>query len=132
MKSPGYGGSSYALIADDNVASSYNQLDFEQSLTVCPGAKYNFAANYYLTDPGDQPSKHKRQASKQVYVEASVDDVQIALNKNSDPAGPSVVWRTFTSTFVAGSNSARLKVSFSATNYVAVEWGLDNVVVTPA
>lgn len=101
-------------------------------MTVCTGTNYNFAARYYLTDPGEQSSRHKRQASKQVYVQATVGDAQIALNKLSDPAGPPIVWRSFTGTFVATSSTARLKVSFLATNYVGVEWGLDNVVVTPA
>lgn len=132
VKGPGYGGSKYALIADDDVASSYNELDFEQTLTVCSGTKYKFTAKYYLTDPGDQNSKHKRQASKQVYVYAYVDDKLIAANLNSDPAGPPIVWRTFTATFTATSNKAQLKVAFVATDFLGVEWGLDNVVVTPA
>lgn len=132
MKGPGCGGSKYALIAHDNAAASYVELDFEQSLTVCPGAKYNFAAKFYITDPGDQSSKHKRQASKQVYVEAFVDDVLIAINKNDAPAGPPVVWLTLTGTFTATSSKAQLKVEFVTTDFLGVEWGLDNVVVTPA
>lgn len=132
VKGPGFGGSKYALIANDNAASSYNELDFEQTLTVCPNAKYRFTAKYYLTDPGDQSSKHKRQASKQVYVYVYIDDKLIAANLNSDPAGPPIVWRTFTTTFTTTSNMAQLKVAFVATDFLGVEWGLDNVVVSPA
>lgn len=132
VKGPGYDGSKYALIAKDDASSSYIELSFEQALDVCSGAKYDFAARYYLTDPGDQSSKHKRQASKQVYVHVTVDDASIALNENSDPAGPPIVWRMFTGTIVARSNTARLKVSLIATDFVSVEWGLDDVVVAPA
>lgn len=134
VKGPGYGGSKYALIANDQAAASYVELDFEQSLTVCPGAKYNFAAKFYITDPGDQPSKHKRQINlnKQVYVEAFVDDVLVAINKDDAPAGPPIVWLTLTGTFTATSNKAQLNVKFVTTDFLGVEWGLDNVVVTPA
>lgn len=132
VKSPGYGGSKYALVANDQAASSYVELDFEQTLTVCPGAKYSFAAKYYLTDPGDQNSKAKRQNIKQVYVEVFVDNNLIAINKESDPAGPPIVWRTFTAPFTATSNKAQLKIAFVATDFLGVEWGVDNVVVTPA
>ncbi|KAL8761504.1 MAG: hypothetical protein Q9184_002383 [Pyrenodesmia sp. 2 TL-2023] len=131
-KAPGYGASNYALVAKDDFASSYVELDFEQSLTVCTGAKYNFAASYYLTDPGNQWSKHKRQVGKQVYVQVTVDDARAAWNELSDPAGPPVVWRSFMGAFFATSSAALLKVSFITTDYVGVEWGLDDVVVTPA
>ncbi|KAL8842939.1 MAG: hypothetical protein Q9170_000344 [Blastenia crenularia] len=128
VKGPGYGGSRYALIAKDELASSYVEFDFEQTLTVCPGAKYSFSANYYLTDPGPGSTP----ASKEVYVESFVDGNLIAMNKNSDPAGPPTVWRKFTGAFTAASGKAQLKIEFVATNFVVVEWGLDHVVVTPA
>ncbi|KAI4255175.1 MAG: hypothetical protein L6R42_006867, partial [Xanthoria sp. 1 TBL-2021] len=120
-KGPGFGGSKHAFIANNKNANSYVELDLEQSFTVCPA---------YTTDPGDQPSKkNKRQVNpnKQVYVYAYVDDVFIEGNLNSDPAGPLIVWRTFTGTFTASSNQARLKVAFVATDFLGVEWG----VVTP-
>ncbi|KAL8899221.1 MAG: hypothetical protein Q9207_006302 [Kuettlingeria erythrocarpa] len=132
IKRPGYNASAYALIANDNAASSYIELDFEQSLTVCSGTKYDFAARYYITDPETpQSSKHKRQVNKQVYVQVMVDGVLVALSQNSDPAGPPIVWRTFRGTFVAGTGRAGLKVSFIATDFVGVEWGVDDVVITP-
>ena len=124
VKGPGYGGSKYALIADNTDASSYVELDFEQTLTVCAGAKYNFAAKYYLTDSHTTP--------KEVYVEAFVDGNLLAISKDSDAVGPPIVWKTFTGTFTATSNKAQLKIAFVATNYLGVEWGVDNVVVTPA
>ncbi|KAI4213657.1 MAG: hypothetical protein LQ349_009267 [Xanthoria aureola] len=134
VKSPGFGGSKYAFIANDQNANSYVELDLEQSVTVCPGAKYNIAAKFYLTDPGDQSSKKtKRQFTpKMVYVNAYVDDVRIGGSIPSDPAGPPIVWRTLTGTFTATSNQARLKITFVATDFLGVEWGVDNVVVTPA
>lgn len=134
VKSPGFGGSKYAFIANDQNANSYVELDLEQSVTVCPGAKYNIAAKFYLTDPGDQSSKkNKRQFTpKMVYVNAYVDDVRIGGSIPSDPAGPPIVWRTLTATFTATSNQARLKFTFVATDFLGVEWGVDNVVVTPA
>lgn len=135
VKGPGFGGSKYAFIANNKNANSFVELDLEQSLTVCPGAKYNIAAKFYITDPGDQPSKkNKRQVNpnKQVYVYAYVDDVFIKGNLDSDPAGPPIVWRTLTGTFTASSNHARLKVAFVATDFLGVEWGVDNVVAIPA
>ncbi|KAL9602241.1 MAG: hypothetical protein Q9219_001965 [cf. Caloplaca sp. 3 TL-2023] len=132
VKTAGYGGSKYALVAKDEAASSYNELDFEQTLTVCAGAKYKFTAKYYLTDPGDQNSKVKERAPKQVYVYVYVDGNLIAGSTDSDPAGPPIVWRTFSKTFTATSNTAQLKVAFVATDFLGVEWGLDNVVVAPA
>ncbi len=132
VKGPGYSGSAYALIAKDDASSSYIELDFEQSLTVCSGAEYDFAARYYITDPENPPAfKRKRQAGKQVYVQVMVDEVSVALNRDSDPAGPPIVWRTLRGRFVAASGRAQLKVSFIATDLVSVEWGLDDVVVTP-
>lgn len=67
-----------------------------------------------------------------VYVNAYVDDVRIGGSIPSDPAGPPIVWRTLTGTFTATSNQARLKITFVATDFLGVEWGVDNVVVTPA
>ncbi|KAI4245402.1 MAG: hypothetical protein L6R40_002462 [Gallowayella cf. fulva] len=136
VSGPGYAGSKYAVIANDRNADSYVELDLQQSLTVCPGAKYQFAAKFYITDPGDQPSKkkHKRQVkpNKQVYVYAYVDGTFITGNKDSDPAGPPIVWRTLTGTFTPASNKVQLRISFVATDFLGVEWGVDNVVVTSA
>ncbi|KAI4255381.1 MAG: hypothetical protein L6R42_006764 [Xanthoria sp. 1 TBL-2021] len=135
VKGPGFGGSKYGFIANNKNANSYVELNLEQSLTVCPGAKYNIAVKFYITNPGYQPSKkNKRQVNpnKQVYIYAYVDDVSIKGNLDSDPAGPPIVWRTLTGSFTASSNQARLKVAFVATDSLGVEWGVDNVVVTPA
>ena len=87
LNSPGYGGSKQYFYANNTLASSYNEVDLTQTLTVCPGAKYNFTANYYFTDPGDQPSKVKRQLPqgfKQVYVQVAVDGKLMAVSKQSD------------------------------------------------
>ena len=132
---PGYGGSTQRFYANDTLASSYNEVDLTQTLTVCPGAKYKFTAKYFLTDPGDQPSKVKRQlppGTKQVYLEVLVDDKLIAASKQSDALGPPIVWKTFSSTFTAISSTALLKVRFYATDFLSVEWGMDNVAVKPA
>ena len=132
VKAPGFGGSKYAFIANDQAASSYVELDIEQPLTVCPGAKYKFAAKFYITDPGDQDSKKRQAGPKQVYVYAYVDDKFIAGTTNEDPVGPPIVWKTLTGTFTATSNTAQLKVAFVTTDFLGVEWGVDNIVVTPA
>lgn len=135
LASPGYGGSKQRFYVNDTLASSYNEVDLTQTLTVCPGATYKFTAKYYLTDPGDQPSKLKRQlppGTKQVYLEVDVDDKVIAASKQSDALGPPIVWKTFSGTFTATSSTALLKIRFFATDFLSVEWGLDNVAVTPA
>ena len=130
MKGPGYGGSKYALIATNKGADNYVELDYGQSLTVCPGAKYNFAAKFYITDPGNGGPFDPR--NKEVHVVAYVDDVLIAQNTDDAPAGPPIVWLPLTGTFTATSNKAQLRIQFSVQNQFAVEFGLDNVVVTPA
>ncbi|KAL8750026.1 MAG: hypothetical protein Q9199_007327 [Rusavskia elegans] len=124
VKGPRFGGSKYGFIANNKIANSYVVLDLEQSLTVCPGAKYNIAAKFYITDLGDQPSKKsKRQVNpnKQVYVYAYVDDVFIKGNLDNHPAGPPIGWRTLTGTFTASSNQARMTVAFVATDSLVVE-----------
>ncbi|KAI4204113.1 MAG: hypothetical protein LQ348_001318 [Seirophora lacunosa] len=123
VSSPGFGGSQYAFRANDQVASSYVEINIEQSLTVCAGTKYNFAAKFYITDARQGP---------QTFVEAFVDDTLIAINKASDAVGPPIVWKTLTGSFTASSNKAQLRIAFIATDYLGVEWAVDDVVVTPA
>ena len=140
LSSPGYGGSKYAVNVTDENGSSYVQVDLSQTLTVCAGKKYNFAAKYYqaTTDP-------------QAHVEVYVDDVFITASpalpingskKRSETAEvaevveratPAIVWKDLAGTFTAGpSGTAALRISFIATDFLGVEWGADNVVVTPA
>ncbi|KAI4274450.1 MAG: hypothetical protein LQ337_003931 [Flavoplaca oasis] len=126
-----------AFIANNqNNEDSYVELDLKQSLTVCPGANYNFNFNYYLTDLVSRIRRDniKRQGNpnKKVYVYAYIDDVFIKGILDSHPAGPSIVWRTLTGTFTTTSVQARLKTAFVATDFLELEWGFDNVVVTPA
>ena len=132
---PGYGGSKQRFFANDTLASSYNEIDLTQTLTVCPGVTYKSTAKYYLTDPGDQPSKIKRQLPpgfKQVYLNVLVDDKTIAASAQSDALGPPIVWKTFSGTFTAMADTALLKVEFTATDFLHMEWGLDDVIVVPA
>lgn len=123
VSSPGYGVSKYAFQANDQFASSYVEIDIAQSLTLCAGANYSFAVKFYMTDAHDGP---------QTFVEAFVDNSLIALSEASDASGPPIVWKTLTGSFTAGSAKPTLTIEFAATDYLAVQWGLDNVVVTPA
>lgn len=142
LQSPGYGGSKYGVYVTDENGSSYVQVDLSQTLTVCAGQKYNFAAKYYqiTTDP-------------QAHVYVYVDDVLITQSpalpingtkKRSETAEvaeiPKVAerataadWKDLAGTFTAGaSGTAVLRISFVATDFLGVQWGADNVVVTPA
>ncbi|KAI4149151.1 MAG: hypothetical protein L6R39_002588 [Caloplaca ligustica] len=123
VSNPGYGGSEYAFQANDEAASSYVEIDIAQSLTLCTGAKYNFAAKFYITDARDGP---------QTFVEAFIDNTLVAINDASDAVGPPIVWKTLTGSFTAGSATPTLTIKFAATDYMSVQWGVDNVVITPA
>ena len=126
-------------MTDEN-ANSYVQVDLSQTLTVCAGKQYKIAAKYYqaTTDP-------------QAHVEVYVDDVYITASpalpitgtkKRSETAEvaaveeratPAIVWNDLAGTFTAGSSgTAVLRISFIATDFLGVQWGADNVVVTPA
>ncbi|KAL8683647.1 MAG: hypothetical protein Q9186_000420 [Xanthomendoza sp. 1 TL-2023] len=121
VTSPGFGGSQYAFTVEDDVASSYVEIDLSQTLTVCAGSSYSFAAQFYMTDAHNGP---------QTYVIAEVDGKRVAASKASDARGPPVVVLSLSGTFTAGSDTATLTVKFIATDYLNVKWGLDNVVVT--
>ncbi|KAL8711346.1 MAG: hypothetical protein Q9220_004243 [cf. Caloplaca sp. 1 TL-2023] len=123
VTSPGFGGSKYAFTVNNTLASSYVQIDISQNLTVCAGAKYKLAAKFYETDSGD---------AQETYVEALVDDQLIYISKAGDAKGPPVVWTNLSGTFTAASAMPVLTIRFAATNYLSVEWGVDNVIVTPA
>ncbi|KAL8662512.1 MAG: hypothetical protein Q9202_004657 [Teloschistes flavicans] len=135
VQSPGYAGSEYAFVVTNDLASSYVEVDLSQTLTVCASTKYKFAAEYYQT--GSDPETH---------VEVFVDEKLIAqspsgqstankrdVNEIEKRASPTPAWTSLSGTFTASpSGTALLRVSFIATNYLTVQWGLDNVVVTPA
>lgn len=108
----------------ENLAASYVQIDVSQNLTVSAGNQYNFAAKSFETDTQDGP---------ETFVEAFVDDQMVAQSKASDAAKPPVVWKSLAGTFTAGpTGTAALRVSFIARDFLSIQWGLDNVVVTPA
>ncbi|KAL8792878.1 MAG: hypothetical protein Q9195_004520 [Heterodermia aff. obscurata] len=140
IQSPGYGGSKYSVYVNDENGSSYVQVDLSQTLTVCAGQKYQFSAKYYqaTTDP---------QAHVYVYVDDALVTQSPALPINGskkrsetaevaeveDRATPAIVWNDLAGTFTAGpSGTAVLRISFVATDFLGVQWGADNVVVTPA
>lgn len=123
VNAPGYN-SDNAFTVKDSAASSYFELDLTQTITLCPGQKYNFAAKFYMTDSHDTP--------KQTYLTFYVDGTRVAASQESDGKGPPIVWTPLSGSFVAGGSSAVLKAVFQATNYLGVTWGIDNVVITPA
>ena len=137
VNSTGYGGSKYAVQVTDENESSYVQIDLSQTLTVCAGKKYNLALKYYqaTTDP---------QAHIFVYVDDQVVTATPAEPINGtkkrsentqmeERATPAIVWKDLKGIFTAGpSGTAALKISFVATDFLGVTWGVDNVVVTPA
>ncbi|KAL8737001.1 MAG: hypothetical protein Q9181_002112 [Wetmoreana brouardii] len=120
---PGYGGSQYAFTVNDQAASSYVEIDIEQTLTLCPSRDYNFAAKFYMTDAHDGP---------QTYVQAFINGQRIASSTAADASGPPIVWKSLAGRFTATSSTVTLKVNFVATDYLGVQWGVDDVVVTPA
>ncbi|KAL8676371.1 MAG: hypothetical protein Q9186_007103 [Xanthomendoza sp. 1 TL-2023] len=124
VTSPGYN-SAHAYTVTDNQASSYFELDLAQTITLCPGQKYNFAARFYMTDSFNIPTK-------ETYLTFYVDDVRLAGSVFADGVGPPIVWKPLSGSFTAKGASAVLRAQFQATNYVGVTWGIDDVVVTPA
>ncbi|KAL8910736.1 MAG: hypothetical protein Q9171_003982 [Xanthocarpia ochracea] len=125
VTSPGNGGSKYAFTVKDDAASSYMETELSQTLTVCAGSNYKLAAQFYLTDAKAIPSP-------QTYVHAYIDGNLVASSKASDGRGPPIVWLPLSGDFTATSGTVSLTVKFIATDYMGVEWGLDNVVVTKA
>ena len=123
VKSPGYN-SANAFTVSDQAASSYFELDLTQTIPLCAGQKYNFTAEFYMTDSHDTP--------KQTYLTFYVDNTRVAASQVSDGKGPPIVWTPLSGSFTAGGSSATLKASFVATDYLGVTWGIDNVVITPA
>jgi hypothetical protein len=123
VQAPGYD-SANAFTVNDSIASSYFELDLDQTLTLCAGKKYNVKAQFYMTDSHEIP--------KQTYIEVLVDGTQIATSTFADGLGPPVVWKSLSGSFTAASASPKLTFKFAATDFVGVTWGLDKVVVTPA
>ena len=112
----------YAFTVNDEAADSYFQVALGQTLTTCPGVKYNLSARYYMTDAYDGP---------QTYVTILVDGARIAVSNINDAHTPPR-YVTLTGTFTAQGSTAKLEVDFTATDYLECSWGLDNVVVTSA
>jgi len=105
VQAPGYG-SANAFTVNDSIASSYFELDLDQTLTLCAGKKYNVKAQFYMTDSHDIP--------KQTYVEVLVEGTQIAMSTFADAAGPPIVWKSLCGSFVAASASPKLTFKFVA------------------
>ncbi|KAL8726142.1 MAG: hypothetical protein Q9166_006899 [cf. Caloplaca sp. 2 TL-2023] len=124
VTSPGYN-SKYAFTMTDDLATTYVEVSIGQSVPVCPGRKYKLSAQGFITDGFNVPMKEQ-------YSELYVDDVRVALAPESYIEGPPIVWRPLSGTFTAKATRAALKVRFVATNFLAAQWGVDNVVVTPA
>lgn len=124
VTSPGYN-SAHAYTVTDNLASSFFRLDLDQTIALCPGQKYNFAARFYMTDSKNIPTK-------ETYLDFYVDDVRLAGSTFADGIGPPIVWKALRGSFTAKGSSAVLRAEFTATNFVGVTWGIDNVVITPA
>ena len=109
-------------MVNDNAADSYFVIGLGQVLNVAPGTKYNLSARYYMTDAQDGP---------QTFVTILVDGAQLAVSNIRDAHTPPR-YVTLSGSFVAKGATANLEVDFTATDYLSVQWGLDNVVVTPA
>ena len=82
VSGPGYMSPS-AFTVNDDVASSYFELDLVQTVALCAGQKYKFTANFYMTDSHDTP--------KQTYLTIYVDSTQVAASRVSDGKGPPIV-----------------------------------------
>ncbi|MCJ1372877.1 hypothetical protein MMC20_004103 [Loxospora ochrophaea] len=121
VRAPGYQ-STYAFNVDDEAADSYFDVDLGQTISLCAGQKYNFAAEYYMTDAQDGP---------QTDVEVYIDGTLIAQSNINDAHTP-ISWKPLTGSFTASNPNPQLKISFIATDYLEVQWGIDNVVITPA
>lgn len=124
VKAPSYN-SANTFTVGDKAASSYFELDLSQTLQVCTGQKYNFRAEFYMTDSHDAPTK-------QTYLQVFVDGKQIASSNFDQGQGSPIVWFPLTGIFTAVSNTPKLTAKFVATDYLGVTWGFDKVTVTPA
>ncbi|KAL8740409.1 MAG: hypothetical protein Q9190_006886 [Brigantiaea leucoxantha] len=122
VTAPGFK-SGYAFTANDSAASSYVEIDIGQTVSLCKGQTYKISAMFYMTDSHDGP---------QTYVTLLVDNNRVAASKASDAKGPPVVWTPLSGTFTAGADTAQIRVQFAATDYLGVQWAVDNVAVTPA
>ena len=116
---PGYQ-SSYAYTVTDFLATSFFQLDLAQSITLCPGQEYNFAAQFYILDQQITPNE--------TALTFFVDDFTVATTRESN----GLVWTPLSGNFTAGGSTATLTASFVAYNIENVRWGIDDVVITPA
>ena len=114
--------STFGFFVKDDAADSYFVVGLGQTLNVVPGTKYNLSARYYMTDAQDGP---------QTFVTILMDGTRIATSNIRDAHTPPR-YVTLTGSFTAKAGTAALEVDFTATDYLGVEWGLDNVVVTPA
>ena len=112
----------YAFTVTDNAASSYFSLELDQTLTLCPGQTYKFAARFFITDAHDGP---------QTFLKFAIDDAIIAMSKSADAHTPRR-YVSLSGSFSAKGSTATMKAMFIATDYLGVEWGIDNVVITPA
>ncbi|KAL8784931.1 MAG: hypothetical protein Q9213_003673 [Squamulea squamosa] len=102
--------STYAFTVLDEAASTYFQLDLGQTLTLCPGQKYGFAASYFMLAAQDEP---------QTLLSILVDGRVIASSNASDVHAPES-YVPIRGTFTAARNMAKLKVRFTAMEKLVV------------
>ncbi|KAL8856867.1 MAG: hypothetical protein Q9178_006584 [Gyalolechia marmorata] len=123
VTSPGYN-SKYAFTMTDELATTYVAVEIGQNVSVCPGRRYKLSAQVFITDGFNTPMKEQ-------YAELAVDDVIVASAPESYIEGPPIVWKPLDGLFTAKANTAVIKVNLAATNFLAAQWGVDNVVVAP-
>lgn len=121
VTSPGYH-SRYGFTMTDNLAGPFVEVDIGQiEVPVCPGRKYKVSAKVFITGP-------KSDQLLQLYA----DQTLVAQAPEAYIQGPPVVWRPLSGTFTASSKTVPIQVTFRTTKILDAQWGVDNVVITPA
>ena len=106
----------------DNLAGPFVEVDIGQiEVPVCPGRKYKISAQVFITGP-------KSDQLLQLYADQDL----VAQAPEAFIQGPPIVWRPLSGTFTASSSTLRIQVTFRTTKLVDTQWGVDNVVITPA
>ncbi|KAL8798188.1 MAG: hypothetical protein Q9182_006880 [Xanthomendoza sp. 2 TL-2023] len=117
--------SEYAFTMTDFSATTFVQVSIGQTVPVCPGQKYELSAVVAITDG------HNLGPTKEQYMEISVDGFTIVSVPESYIQGPPFIWISLSGTFTAKTWTAVVMVTFTATNILTAQWGVDNVIITP-
>lgn len=122
MTSPGYK-THYAFTVTDKSAAQFVEVDIGQiEVPVCPGRKYKISAQIFITGPTNTDQLLQLYADQKLVAQAPEAYIQRRP----------FAWRQLSGTFMASSTTVPIQVTFRTTKLVDGQWGVDNVIVTPA